>query len=94
MCELKERGWKGAGTLGVVLGYFVWVPYSPNFYYEEAPLWVYLAAAASIFWSQTMDAVDGKQVCFAVFTPICCDIRSTKMIDASAYFGYHGWSST
>jgi len=49
------------GTLGVVLGYSVWVPYSPNFYYEEAPLWVYLAAAGGIFWSQTMDAVDGKQ---------------------------------
>eukprot|EP00959_Pyramimonas_sp_CCMP1952_P233460 4879292-Pyramimonas_sp.AAC.1 len=50
-----------AGTLGVVLGYLAWVPFAPNFDYEEAPVWVYLGAAAAIFWSQTMDAVDGKQ---------------------------------
>ena len=51
--------------LGVVMGYLVWIPFAPNFEYETAPLWVYLAAAFSIFWSQTMDAIDGKQVCTA-----------------------------
>lgn len=28
---------------------------------EEAPRWVYLLCAVSIFWYQTMDALDGKQ---------------------------------
>lgn len=28
---------------------------------ETAPSWVYLFLAISIFWYQTMDALDGKQ---------------------------------
>eukprot|EP00238_Polyblepharides_amylifera_P008912 CAMPEP_0196582080 /NCGR_PEP_ID=MMETSP1081-20130531/37387_1 /TAXON_ID=36882 /ORGANISM="Pyramimonas amylifera, Strain CCMP720" /LENGTH=336 /DNA_ID=CAMNT_0041902555 /DNA_START=220 /DNA_END=1227 /DNA_ORIENTATION=+ len=52
------------GTLGLVVGHCVWWFFSPNFdSYADSPppYWVYLVSTFSMFWSQTMDAIDGKQ---------------------------------
>ena len=49
------------GFFGVILAYLVLVVYYSPDLYQPAPGWAYLLAAVSIFFYQTMDALDGKQ---------------------------------
>jgi ethanolaminephosphotransferase len=49
------------GFFGIILAYLVLVVYYSPDLYQPAPGWAYLLAAASIFFYQTMDALDGKQ---------------------------------
>ena len=48
------------GFFAIVASYLLMAFYCPAIV-EEAPRWVYLFCAISIFWYQTMDALDGKQ---------------------------------
>merc|ERR1712100_836913 len=48
------------GFFAIVASYLVMWFYSPQIQ-GEAPGWAYLFAGVSIFWYQTMDALDGKQ---------------------------------
>ena len=45
----------------------------------SAPSWVYFANAACLFLYQTLDAIDGKQVC-------CCKMKKKKIDGSSNYF--------
>ncbi|EGG22607.1 CDP-alcohol phosphatidyltransferase [Cavenderia fasciculata] len=48
------------GTIGIIISFLIVGWYTPN-YEGILPTWVYLLAAAALFFYQTMDNVDGKQ---------------------------------
>lgn len=48
------------GFVAIIASYLLMAFYCPSIQ-ESAPRWVYLFLAISLFWYQTMDALDGKQ---------------------------------